>query len=242
MTFGSLFSGIGGMDLGLERAGMECRWQVEIKPFCRAVLAKHWPHVKRYEDVCCCSGRELESVDVIAGGFPCQDVSFAGKGAGLSGDRSGLWAEMRRIVCELRPRFVIVENVAALLERGMGRVLADLAESGYDAEWDCLPASAFGAYHERDRLFIVAHAAGVDRAARHYLGASSPRRSQIQLGRLYRMAVAAAAEQENGLLESEPGVDRMVSRTPAGMDRLEGLGNAVDPRVAEWIGRRLINA
>jgi DNA (cytosine-5)-methyltransferase 1 len=240
MTFGSLFAGIGGMDLGLERAGMECRWQVEINPFCQKVLMKRWPEVQKYGDITKLNGEQLGVVDCIAGGFPCQDISFAGKGAGLSGSRSGLWTEMRRLVCVLRPRFVIVENVSALLERGLGRVLGDLAESGYDAEWDCLPASPFGAYYERDRLFIVAHDKGINGTAWRVLEACRARRSQLQLGRLYRMAVASAAEQENSRLENEPRVDRMVYGVPCGVDRVKGLGNAVDPRVAEWIGRRIM--
>ena len=161
MTVGSLFAGIGGFDLGLERAGFEIKWQVEIDPFCRAVLAKHWPHVKRYEDVRTV-GSELEHVDVICGGFPCQDISDAGKRIGINGPRSGLWSEFARLVGELRPRFVIVENVAGLLSLGMGRVLGDLATFGYDAEWDTLPAVAFGTPHRRDRVWIVAYPGGVE--------------------------------------------------------------------------------
>ena len=151
MTFGSLFAGIGGMDLGLERAGMTCEWQVEIDPYARRVLAKHWPSVRRWDDVRTFppmanaepnerdestiggsigtgeeKGRVLEpqrcadswSVDLICGGFPCQDISYAGKGAGLAGERSGLWYEFARVVRVLRPRFVLVENVSALLTRG----------------------------------------------------------------------------------------------------------------------------
>lgn len=156
MTIGSLFSGVGGLELGLERAGLgPVLWQVEIDPFCRQVLAKHWPNAKRYTDV-----KEInanaQKVDIICGGFPCQDVSNAGKRAGLDGERSGLWSEYARIVRELRPRFVVVENVSALLARGVERVLGDLAACGYDAEWDCVPASAIGAPHQRDRLFILA--------------------------------------------------------------------------------------
>jgi len=158
MTFGSLFSGIGGIDLGLERAGMECRWQVEIDPYCRKVLAKHWPDVRRYEDVREVGSDNLKPVDLIAGGFPCQDVSVAGKRAGIKeGTRSGLWFEFHRIICELRPSYVIVENVPGLLANGMGRVLGDLAEIGYDAEWEVLSAADVGAPHLRRRVFIVAY-------------------------------------------------------------------------------------
>lgn len=166
LTFGSLFAGIGGMDLGLERAGMTCKWQVEIDGYCRQVLAKHWPDVKRYEDVRTVGAHNLEPVDLICGGFPCQDVSVAGKRAGLDGERSGLWFEFARIIRELRPRYALVENVPGLLADGMGRVLGELAEIGYDAEWDCIPAAAVGAPHLRDRVFIVAHTDSERRAWR----------------------------------------------------------------------------
>jgi len=157
LTFGSLFAGIGGFDLGLERAGMRCEWQVEIDPYARAVLAKHWPDVRRHEDVRTFPPKEGEwGVDVICGGFPCQDISVAGKGAGLAGARSGLWYEYARIIGELRPRYVIVENVAAILTRGADVVLGTLATLGYDAEWHVIPASAVGAPHRRDRLWIIA--------------------------------------------------------------------------------------
>ena len=157
LTVGSLFTGIGGFDLGLERAGMRVLWQCEADEFCRRVLAAHWPHVPCYPDVSELRGADVEPVDVLCGGFPCQDISVAGKGAGIDGARSGLWAEYARLVGELRPSYVVVENVPALLGRGLGRVLGDLAALGYDAEWDCLPACAFGAPHRRDRIWIVAY-------------------------------------------------------------------------------------
>jgi DNA (cytosine-5)-methyltransferase 1 len=159
LTVGSLFAGIGGFDLGLERAGMRTRWFCEQDEFCQAVLAKHWPGVPCYPDVTRLRGPDIGAVDVLCGGFPCQDLSYAGAGAGLTGARSGLWSEYARLIGELRPRYVIVENVAALLARGLGTVLSDLAALGYDAEWDCIPASAVGAPHRRDRLWIVAYPA-----------------------------------------------------------------------------------
>lgn len=155
-----LFSGIGGFSLGLDRAGMETVAFCEISPVCRHLLAHHWPDVPCFDDVTALTGEQVGPVDVICGGFPCQDISFAGKGAGLAGERSGLWREYARLVRELRPAFVIVENVAALLGRGLGDVLGDLAALGYDAWWDCIPASAVGAPHRRDRLWVVAYARG----------------------------------------------------------------------------------
>ncbi len=155
-----LFSGIGGFSLGLERAGMRTIQFVELDPYCRRVLARHWPDVPCHDDI-----RTFHApagfADVICGGFPCQDISVAGKGAGLAGARSGLWSEYARLIGEVRPRYVVVENVSALLGRGLGDVLGDLAALGYDAEWHCIPASAVGAPHRRDRLWIVAYAVGL---------------------------------------------------------------------------------
>jgi DNA (cytosine-5)-methyltransferase 1 len=155
-----LFSGIGGFSLGLERAGFETVAFCEISPKCRHLLAHHWPEVPIFPDITTLTGEMVGPVDAICGGFPCQDISFAGKGAGLAGERSGLWREYARLVRELRPTFVIVENVSALLGRGLGDVLGDLAALGYDAWWDCIPASAIGAPHRRDRLWLVAYARG----------------------------------------------------------------------------------
>jgi DNA (cytosine-5)-methyltransferase 1 len=170
-----LFSGIGGFSLGLERTGgFETVAFCEIEPFPRRVLAKHWPGVPIYDDVRTLTAERLAAdgigVDVICGGFPCQDISLAGKGAGLAGERSGLWSEIARLAGELRPRYVIVENVSALLGRGLDRVLGDLAEIGFDAEWHCIPASAIGAPHRRDRFWLVAHAHGEWRETQSRLG------------------------------------------------------------------------
>jgi DNA (cytosine-5)-methyltransferase 1 len=167
VNVGSLFAGIGGFDLGFERCGMRVAWQVERDPFCRAVLARHFPEAERFEDVREVGAAELRPVDLICGGFPCQDLSAAGRGAGLDGARSGLWSEFARIVRELRPRYVVVENVPALLtgkgkrwdRAPIGRVLGDLAEAGYDAEWARLSAGEFGAPHLRRRVWIVAYPA-----------------------------------------------------------------------------------
>jgi DNA (cytosine-5)-methyltransferase 1 len=154
-----LFSGIGGFSLGLERAGMRTVAFCEIDPKCREILAKHWPNTPIHHDVTKLTATDIGPVDVICGGFPCQDISLAGKGVGIEGERSGLWRDYARIIGELRPRYVVVENVAALLGRGLDRVLGDLAAFGFDAEWHCIPASAVGAHHRRDRLWIVANSA-----------------------------------------------------------------------------------
>jgi DNA (cytosine-5)-methyltransferase 1 len=153
-----LFSGIGGFSLGLERAGMRTVDFCEIEPFCRSVLKTHWPDVPIFEDVTKLKASDInEQVNVIAGGFPCQDISTAGRGAGLSGSRSGLWFEYHRLINEIQPQFAIIENVSALRSRGLDEVLRSLAKIGYDAEWHCIPASAVGAPHRRDRIWIVAY-------------------------------------------------------------------------------------
>ena len=159
LTVGSLFSGIGGFEFGLERTGgFKTVWQCEIDPFCLKVLAKHWPDVKRFTDIKRMGvDEEIPCVDVICGGFPCQDISCAGKGAGIHAERSGLWWEMHRIIRMVRPRYVLVENVAALLNRGLDEVLGSLAESGYDAEWTILRACDFGLPHRRERIYLIAY-------------------------------------------------------------------------------------
>jgi len=164
MIVGSLFSGIGGLDLGLRWAGFELGWLTEIEVFRRSVLAKNWPGVPIYNDVKEITTDNAIPVDVIAGGFPCQDISWAGRGRGIDydlpkqeGTGSGLWWEMWRVIRDFRPRYVIAENVPALTHRGLDTVLGSLAEIGYDAEWQTISAAAVGAPHVRERLFIVAY-------------------------------------------------------------------------------------
>ena len=159
ITFGSLFAGIGGIDLGLERAGMTCKWQVEIDPYCQKVLAKHWPNVERFADVRECGSRNLAPVDLICGGFPCQPHSLAGKRRGAADDRN-LWPEYLRIVKELRPRWVLGENVPGIRTTMLDTVLSDLEAEGYTCGTFNIPACAFDAPHRRERIFVVAHAGG----------------------------------------------------------------------------------
>lgn len=154
-----LFSGIGGFSLGLERTGgFETAAFCEIDKAAQSVLKKHWPNVPIFEDVSTLTAKDLDgTIDVICGGFPCQDISLAGKGAGLAGERSGLWFQFHRLIQEIKPKWVIAENVSALRSRGLDQVLRSLAEIGYDAEWHCIPASAVGAKHTRDRIWIIAY-------------------------------------------------------------------------------------
>jgi DNA (cytosine-5)-methyltransferase 1 len=232
ITVGSLFSGIGGLDLGLEQAGMKTIWQVEYDDWARGKLDENFPHTTKYKDVREVGKHNLEPVDLIAGGFPCQDVSWAGPGEGLSGERSGLWFEYLRIICELRPSYIIVENVAALLNRGAGRVLADLAGIGFDAEWETLRASDFGAPHRRDRFFLVAYANQINGQAR--MGSESHGPRQIfSRGNQERIPIWLQAAQR--FIGVDDGVHGRFYQ-----QIVSGYGNAVCPPVAKWIGERII--
>ena len=235
-SVGSLFAGIGGFDLGVERAGCRIEWQVEIDPWCRKVLAKHWPEVPRYEDVKEVGAHNLKPVDWIVGGFPCQDLSAAGKQKGLSGDRSGLWWQMRRIIGELRPEVVIVENVPNLVNIGIEHVLGSLAEIGYDAEWDIISAQDIGAPHLRKRVWIVAHA---DSAGFGEQCGTEPMGEELRPAERRRSA-GRGQFGRNDHWRIEPAVGRVANGIPDRVDRLKGLGNAVVPQIVEWIARRIL--
>jgi DNA (cytosine-5)-methyltransferase 1 len=253
-----LFSGIGGFSLGLGRTGgFRTVAFCEIDPFCRRVLSKHWPEVPCYDDVRTLTADRLRAdgidVDVICGGFPCQDISLAGKGAGLAGERSGLWAEIARLSGELRPRYVIVENVSALLGRGLDNVLGDLAALGYDAEWHCIPASALGAPHRRDRAWVVAHAdsqrelqpQGCVKDIGGWIGNGGSNLAVAEHGGRQGWNASrewAAAIVSCGWWGSEPDVGRVAHGVPKRVDRLRALGNAVVPQIPEMIGRAILAA
>lgn len=242
LTFGSLFAGIGGFDLGLERAGMVCKWQVEIDDFARRVLAKHWPDVPRHDDVRTFPTADRDwAVDVICGGFPCQDISAAGRKQGLDGERSGLWYEYARVIGELRPKYVIVENVAALLERGMEQILRDLAEVGYDAQWHCIPASAVGAPQERDRIWIIANAWGVG-SARFITSEDIGSDGSWWSGSKKDLQSIACAPFERGDRWPQPLVRRMDDGFSGKSQRIHALGNAVVPQIPEMIGNAILES
>jgi DNA (cytosine-5)-methyltransferase 1 len=236
---GSLFSGIGGFDLGLENAGFKIAWQVEIDEYASRVLAKHWPHIPRYRDIRNCDWEHMRPVDVLCGGFPCQDLSFAGRRAGIDGERSGLWSEYVRAIRTLRPHYIIVENVPGLLTNAyMGRVLGDLAESGYDAEWDCLPASAFGAHHRRDRVWIVAYPKGSRCEGDEIL---SPDSGSIR-ARVYAQSIRSGGFQKWEGWATESRICRVADGIPNRTHRLKALGNAIVPQIAEALGRMILEA
>ena len=242
ITFGSLFAGIGGFDLGFERAGMVCKWQVEIDDYATRVLEKHWPNVPRWRDVRTFPPRGDWAVDVICGGFPCQDISYAGKGEGLDGDRSGLFYEAMRVIRTLGPRVVVLENVAALFTRGFDQVLGSLADCGFDAEWSIIPASSVGAPHRRERVFIVANTNSKRRTSdsiQAQVDAEGLCQPEAWRGNGPNVQQLSGVHGVRSRLFPPSGVCRMDDGLPQNVDRLRGLGNAVVPQVAEWIGRRV---
>lgn len=270
LTVGSLFAGIGGMELGLEwTGGFKTVWQVEIDEYARRVLEKHWPDAKRFADIRECGAHNLAPVDLICGGFPCPPVSFAGQRRGIEDER-WLWPDFAKIIRNSRSRWVLVENVPGILSanagRAFGEVLRDLALCGYDAEWDCLPASTFGAPHKRYRVFLVAYPNG-DRPLQgmaQVQGEAPPcvERQDSTPGNAKRGRL------ESGIFRCEgpwPEVPSSGHRTSLGTfvgsawspergeswldDGLPGWlaevysrlwGNAVVPQCAEWVGQRIL--
>lgn len=235
-----LFSGIGGFSLGLERTGgFETVAFCEIEAFPRKVLAKHWPEVPCYDDVCTLTAERLAAdgiaVDVITGGFPCQDLSSTGAQAGIGENtRSGLFRHMARLALETRAKFIVFENVARLLSgpkeatgEWFWEFLRTLAEIGYDAEWFSITAASIGAPHERDRVWIVAY----------------PDTAQLERGRISRRVYAQHANfSDTRWGQDKPGMERASDGLPQQMDRLAALGNAVVPQIPELIGRAILDA
>lgn len=246
-----LFSGIGGFSLGLHWAGMHTVAFCESDPFARRVLARHWPGVPCYPDVRRLAAADLRTdgvprPDLVCGGFPCQDVSTAGPGGGLDGPRTGLWREMERLVAELRPAWVLAENVPALRVRGADRVLAGLETLGY-AVWPLVVGAAHaGAPHRRGRVFVVGRlGVAVGDALGHTLLADAGGAGLE--GRLAGSTGAPAGlpvERCCGW-PAEPGVRRVADGLPGGLDRaarVRALGNAVTPGVAAMLGRAILRA
>lgn len=200
----------------------------EIDPKAQQVLRKHWPSVPIFSDVTKLTAEDTnEPIDVIVGGFPCQDISLAGKGAGLAGKRSGLWSEFHRLISELRPKWVIIENVALLRSRGLDEVLRSLAQIGYDAEWNCVSAANVGAPHLRERVWIVAY----------------PNHDGEPVGTVYDEAPRLSPIVRDGgwpRWDGQPEDVRMADGLPGGMDRLRQLGNAVVPKIPEILGKAIM--
>lgn len=236
-TYVSVFSGIGGLDLGLDRAGMTCVAQVELDPYCRTILTRHWPKVPKHDDVRTAPNWLADTgitADLVAGGFPCQPISTMGKRRAQNDPRWG-WPWFRDVVRAIRPRYVLVENVVGLLDTGFGDVLADLHTLGFDAEWGVLSACAFGAPHTRERVFILAYPQGVDGPADVPLPARIPSRRAS--------SGTEGCSTRGGAWLPEPEVDRVAYGAPrsVGLEELTALGNAVVPAVGEHMGRMILN-
>lgn len=257
ITVGSLFSGIGGIDLGLERTGsFKTIWFSEVDEYASAVLRKHWPEVPNYGDIKAIPWRKIRKPDMLVGGFPCQDISIAGKGAGIKeGTRSGLWSEYAKAIRILRPKYALIENVPMLANRGLNVVLSDLAKIGYDAQWNIISAASVGAWHKRERIFLLAYSSGFGcgKMPIRELDQSSSDRTQVLLQK--KPATKANIPNFQSLFsqrllqrqreiqsrrgswwEAEPHVGRVVDGLPARVDRIKCLGNAVVPQVAETLG------
>jgi DNA (cytosine-5)-methyltransferase 1 len=220
-----LFSGIGGFSLGLERAGMRTVAFCETDHYCRAVLRKHWPGVPIHGDV-----RELHAADVgpadfISGGFPCQDTSNAGSRRGLAGSKSGLWSEMRRLIAEIRPAGVLIENSAHGARHWVEQVCNELAALGMDATPLGIAASDLGANHERRRVYVLADAC----SRRHRLAKEA-------------LCAGRTGSQLHPWWAGEPGIPRVDDGLPCGVDRRRVLGNTVVPQIVELIGRAVMSA
>ncbi|MBM2620414.1 DNA (cytosine-5-)-methyltransferase [Actinoplanes sp. LDG1-06] len=225
-----LFAGIGGLSLGLQRAGMAIVGHVEIDPFCRQVLHKHWPEVPCHDDVRTAPtwwrAEVRPQVDVVAGGFPCQPFSDAGRRRGLADERWG-WPWMADVIRAVRPRYVLVENVPGLVRdaAAFGWVLGDLADLGFDARWSLLSACAMGAPHTRKRLFLLAHPAGQRRRQRGWLERQEE----------------SAAQRYLHHWQAQPEPHRVADGVPRRMDRNRTLGNAAIPAIAEHLGHLILD-
>lgn len=244
MKSAHFFAGIGGAALGFERAGIQPVLMCEIDEACRRVLRKHWPDAQYHADVSTITEAEIhERIDVVTGGFPCQDISHArtgsglGLGAGLEGERSGLWFEQLRFIEKHQPSYVVGENVTALRGRGLERLLASLDKIGYDAEWHCISAAYLGAPHHRDRIWIIAY----------------PRSKGFQRPLLERGAISFAARSQSAQLgdiavscgdlwiESSRHI-RMGDGLPDQPHRFKQLGNSCAPIITEVIGNAIVEA
>jgi DNA (cytosine-5)-methyltransferase 1 len=236
LTVGSLFSGIGGLDLGLERAGFKVIWQSEIDPFASKVLKKHWPEVTNYGDIKQIDWGTVERPDVICGGYPCQPFSLAGERKGTDDPRH-LWPWVLEAISRLRPKYAILENVRGHLSMGGTTVIANLASIGYDAEWSIVRASDFGAPHRRERIFIIAYPnVQPDLPPKFTMGRKEP--SVNTAGRLGVWDIHS----RRGRWAAEPAIPRVDDGLPNRVDRVKGLGNAVVPQVAEYIGHLVMAA
>lgn len=246
---GSLFTGIGGIELGFERAGFTTVWAIEKDPYARAILRERFPYATLYGDVTTVDFGQLARVDVITAGFPCQDISNAGNRAGITGHRSGLWKYCIDALRDCRPRVAVFENVAALTRRGLDTVLCDLAAIGHAAEWHCVPAASVGAPHRRDRIFILAypdsgrHVHGQPHEhpteARQQTLRQPHERSTTSPGQRGTRRTSNPTVSAAGWWALEPAMGRVAHGVPHWLDRIKCLGNAVVPAVSQAIAQSI---
>lgn len=230
---GSLFSGIGGFELGLERGipNSKTIWQVEENKFCQSILKKHWPKAKIYDDVRNITKDNVEPVDILCGGFPCQNISRCADMKGVKGEKSGLWWEMWRIISELRPKIIVLENVSTILQVGGREVLGSLAALGYNAEWGIVPASSVGANHRRKRWWGIGYASNTN---------TGPKKRQIQTrGEEFKNGTFGTPWNHWRSSTIEPPFCGMDDGIPQRVARLKALGNAIVPQCSQWIGEQI---
>ena len=275
LTVGSLFSGIGGIDLGLERCGMTVKWQSEIDPYACKVLKKHWPDTPNLGNIKQIDWSTVEHVDVIAGGYPCQPFSTAGKRQGENDPRH-LWPYFRDAISAIRPKYALLENVRGHITMGGTTVIGDLAQIGYNCQWQLVSAASIGAPHKRERLIIVAYPQGeysndFQDNPRNRLGpetvskfgnSSRPKNVADTVGfkldnfhfngtntapfnkapTIFTPSRGSSTRTTGSGWLPEPNVGRVADGVPRRVDRLRGLGNAVVPQVAEYVGRLILQS
>jgi len=231
MTHGGLFAGIGGFELGAQMAGIKTIWSCEIEPYNQSILKRHFPHTIIYNDIKTLS--RPSAVTIISGGFPCQDISISGKGRGITASRSSLWFEMYRIIEEIRPIYILIENSPELLKKGFEKVLYPLSEIGYNVEWECLPNSAFGFPHHRERVYIIAYS-----CQKRFL-------NNHEKGRIFKKIPIQQTPEQNNLLLSVKRYDSKSDYESVRMDvgfsteldksRIAACGNAVNPIITKYL-------
>ena len=237
-----LFSGIGGFALAAQRVwgdDLNLVGFCEIDPYAQRVLDKNFPGVPIYQDIKELDGKRFENIDLITGGFPCQDISIAGYGAGIEGDRSGLWSEMFRVISEVRPKFALIENVSAITFRGGTRVISDLAKIGYDTEWQTISAAYVGALHRRNRVWFISYPSDSgSEYSKHGESQENIKQSEM-VHQCQGNVFGNKGEFREKIRTSE--FIRKSNGIPNRMDRIKGLGNAIVPQVAEIIMEKIKN-